>query len=454
MCEAGGYYWIASYGSGIIQLDRKFRVVRVINSGNGLTNDGVYQLYPVSGDRLLVTTNNGISLLDIHESGGKNYFALDGLHSNGFEEVCGAASGGLIYAGGLNGFTVIDPTKFDTNGTPPRFFFTAIRTQLRGRLLDTSNLSMVALTVPDNWLQTSISFSGLSYSRPESVRYQYRILQQDTSWISLGTRASLDLLGLPPGAYTLEVRAANEDGYWSAPSRMLLHFQPKWYETWWFKIGILLLAAALFYAFYRLRIGELRKQQAIRSGIASDLHDDIGSLLNSVKVFSHLARRSPDHEDHFQNIDESLTQATVGLRDMIWVLDNSEDTVYELIERIKKFALPVTAAYGIRLKFSLQLPETDIAISKTEKRNLLLMAKEAINNSIKYSECGVITVECSRSGRGVALRISDDGKGFDMDIPSSGNGLRNLKDRAVQIKYRCRIVSAPGAGTKIEIQKA
>jgi hypothetical protein len=432
---------------------KPLRVIRVLNTSNGLSNDGVYQLYPISGHRLLVTTNNGLSLLDLHSLVFRNYFAGDGLHSNGFEEVCGVRAGQLIYAGGLNGFTVIDPSRFGTNTTPPVLYFTGVRTQMKGLLSDTSNLSMAALRIPNNWLQTNVSFAGLNFSRPESVRYKYRILQQDTSWISLGPQAGLNLIGLPPGAYTLEVKAANEDGYWCAPAQLTLHFQPKWHETWWFRVGVLLAVLSLFYAFYRFRIGEVRKQQQIRSGIASDLHDDIGSLLNSVKVFSHLAKKDPAQDEYFLNIDESLTQASTGLRDMIWVLDNSEDTVYELMERIKKFALPVTAASGIQFNCTVLLPEKDIRISKTEKRNLLLMAKEAINNSIKYSDCTVISVECSNEKGGMTLRITDDGRGFDTQQPSSGNGLRNMAERARQIHYHCHILSSPGKGTRIGISK-
>jgi len=453
MCEAGGYYWLASYGSGIIQLDKSFRVKNVLNTSNGLSNDGVYQLYPIGGDRLLVTTNNGLSLLDLHTLAFRNYFAGDGLHSNGFEEVCGVRAGGLIYAGGLNGFTVIDPLRFSTNTMPPTLYFTGVRTQMAGRLVDTADLSMISLVIPNNWLQTNVSFAGLNFSRPEAVRYKYRILQQDSTWVSLGSQSGINLIGLPPGVYTLEVKAANEDGYWSAPVKMTLHFQPKWYETWWFRVSVVLAVLSLLYGFYRFRIGEIRKQQQIRSGIASDLHDDIGSLLNSVKVFSHLAKKEPSQDEHFLNIDESLTQATTGLRDMIWVLDNSEDTFYELIGRIKKYALPVAGACGVRLNWVVDLPEKDIPISKTEKRNLLLIAKEAINNSLKYSACRTITVECNNNRNVLTLRIADDGKGFDMRQPSSGNGLRNMAERARQMRYHCSITAAPGKGVRIEISK-
>jgi ligand-binding sensor domain-containing protein len=452
MCEAGGYYWLASYGSGLIQLDSSLTITRIINTGTGLANDGVYQLYDLAA-KLLVTTNNGISVVDLNTFKCHNYYSNDGLHSNGFEEVCGLRKGGYIYAGGLNGFTIIDPTRFGEDTIPPLFYFQDVRTQTRAGLLDTANLRLADLTIPNTWLQTNIGFAGLYYPSPVSVRYQYRILEQDTSWLQPDRQASLNLIGLSPGSYTIEARATNKDGYWSAPARLHITFQPKWFETQVFRLGVFLAVVALFYTFYRFRLNEVRKQQQIRTGIASDLHDDIGSLLHSVKVFSHLAQKEPAKDEHFLNIDESLTQATTGLRDMIWVLDNSEDTISELMDRIKKFAVPVTAASGIRFDYSFRIPEKSTGITKTEKRNLLLIAKEAINNSIKYSGCRTITVECAEERNGVCLRIEDDGTGFDTHSPSFGNGLRNMTVRASQIRYSCKITSSPEAGTRILISK-
>ncbi len=452
MCEARGHYWVASYGSGLLQLDSSLNVVRTISTGTGLANDGVYQLYNLSDEQLLVTTNNGISIVDLTTFKCRNYYSTDGIHSNGFEEVCGLRKDNRIYAGGLNGFTIIDPSRLEKDTVPPAFYFLGIHTQTSNGPHDTANLHLSDLTIPDTWLQTNIGFTGLYYTNPGSVQYQYRILQHDTNWLQPERQASLNLIGLSPGSYTLEVRAANKDGFWSQPGRLKLTFQPKWFETLVFRLGVLFAACALLYAFYRFRLNEFRKQQQIRTGIASDLHDDIGSLLNSVKVFSHLAKREPARDEHFLNIDESLTQATTGLRDMIWVLDNSEDTIGELMDRVKKYALPITMACGIHLDYSFDPPDKSPRLSKTEKRNLLLIAKEAINNSIKYSGCRTMGIECLAENGLISLKISDDGKGFDTTAPSIGNGLRNMRERARQIRYRCIIDSSPG-GTYIRITK-
>ena len=453
MCEGGGCYWITAYGSGILQLDDRFRVLRVWNSSGGLSNDGVYQVYNLPDKRLLVTTNNGISVINPATLKYRNYYSGEGLHSNGFEEVCGMRRGGLIYAGGLNGFTVIDPSRFRTDTVPPLFYYMSAHVQLKGSSVDTGNLHLRRLDVRNTWVQANVSFVGLDFTSPSSVHYQYRVLPHDSSWLDLGAQSTLNLIGLAPGSYSLEARAANEDGYYSMPVGLTIIIRPKWYETLAFRLGLLVAIALSFYALYRFRIGEIRKQQKIRSAIAGDLHDDIGSLLNSVKVFAHLARREPLQEENFQHIDESLLQATTGLRDMIWVLDNSQDTISELMDRIRKFANPVTSASGIQLEYSYCPAEKPCGISKTEKRNLLLIAKEAITNSIKYSRCQKLSIQCMEDRKGISLRIEDDGIGFDSNLPSFGNGLHNMRERARQIAYDYQLETRVGGGTRIMILK-
>ncbi|MCU7549843.1 histidine kinase [Chitinophagaceae bacterium LB-8] len=459
MCEAGGYYWITSYGSGILQLDSSYKIIKVFSTSNGLSNDGVYQIYNLSNKNLLITSNNGLSVLDINNYKFKSFFEEDGLHANGFEEVCGLAKDGLIYAGGVNGFTVIDPSKFSLNKVIPTFYYTNVNYHIKNktgtgsRSIDTFNFKMNYLRVPNNWLQINISFIGLNYINPNRVVYQYRIKEKDASWINQGSQNFINLIGLSPGTYTLEVKAANEDGYWSDPRQLILIIEPKWYQTLFFKIAVLFAVGALFYVFYRYRISQIKQQHLIRKNISSDLHDDIGSTLNTIKVLTHLAKRNTNKEEYWVQIEYSLTEATTGLRDMIWVLDDSKDTVSELIDRIEKFAIPITRANDTNFRSEVKVDSDDQLLTKPEKRNLLLMSKEIINNSIKYANCKNIDLLFLQHKNKRTLLIKDDGKGFDSSINSEGNGLKNLFHRAQQIGYQVEIISSLGNGTLVKIEK-
>lgn len=451
MCQASGYYWIASYSNGIIQLDSAFKIIKVYNTKNGLCDDGVYQVFPMN-NKLIITTNNGLSVFNIGTHTFQNYFEADGLYSSSFEEVAGVMKDGLIYAGGLKGFSIINPALFSTNNSPPLIYINKIILETSNGKFDSSNLYFQSYQIPDNAIQTNIYFSGLNFRNPGRTTYAYRIKEKSTDWINLSDQNFVTLIGLSPGTYHLQVKAANEDGVWSAPKELALEFLPKWYQTWWFKLLIFAAATSILYAFYRYRIQQIKKQHEIRKNIATDLHDDLGSTLNSVKVFTNLAISGVEQENSLQQVKQNLEEATMGLRDMIWVLDDSLDTVDELVTRLNLYALPVANASDINTEIKADFDTRQKQLSKEEKRNLFLVCKEAINNSIKYSGASEISLYIIPEGKKIKITISDNGKGFDIEKVKKGYGLKNMQYRAGQIKYGASIISAPGSGTQIIIK--
>lgn len=451
MCETKDRYWIATYGNGLVETDKRFNIKNILTVNSGLSNNCVYRVF-ADDSLILATTNNGLSVVD-HRGKVKSYFETDGLHGNGFEQLCGYTNEGKIYAGGLQGFTVIEPSYLTTNTRPPKLFFHRIRTESASGNIDTTDLNMSAFVVPADAIQTTVHFSGLNYNNPDRITYAYKIDELGDQWISLSQQNYISLIGFSPGTYSLQVKAFNEDGVESkSPLKLSLVFLPKWYQTLWFKIIVMLLVIAFVFTLYQYRISAIQKQQRMRKEIANDLHDDIGSALNGLKIFTHLAQKAPDNKKHLDQMEELISSATLGLRDMIWVLDDSEDTVFELMERIKKFASPICLANGIHFVCHLET-ENSSSISKTEKRNLLLIAKEGLNNSIKYAACQKIQLTLSHDREAVKLVMEDDGVGFNKDTIVLGKGISNMQYRAKQIGYSISINSNPLHGTKIVLQR-
>lgn len=451
VAEVDGYYWATVYGTGILKIDTNYRICKVISGKEGMPTTGVFTLTPINDSLLFTTSNNGLYFLNVKTLAARTFFETDGLSSS--NNWVSSKKNELIYIGGDKGFTIIKPNFLDINKNPPTLYINNIKLETAIKSIDTSELSFNKYTVPSNFLQINVFFSGLNFSNPARTSYAYRIKEIDKDWIDLGTQNFITLIGLSPGTYTLEVKAANEDGVWCEPKTLMLTFEPKWYQTWQFDLLVGLAVASLLYGFYRYRLMQIRKQHQIRKEIAGDLHDDIGATLNGVKIFAHLAETSKDNKKYFVNIKEALTHASTGLRDMIWVLDDSGDTISDLVKRLKMFAQPVTEASEISIRFTEDPSANNITLNKTEKRNLLLIAKEAINNSIKYAECENIQVTFFRLQNKTAVKIEDDGKGFNQDEIIRGNGLNNMQQRAHQIHYRIKLESEVGKGTKITVVK-
>jgi signal transduction histidine kinase/ligand-binding sensor domain-containing protein len=443
-------YYIACYGSGIFEVDSTLKMLKVFNTKSGLSNNCVYRIIPENDSILWATTNFGLNRINLISHQVTKYFVEDGLNSNEFEEFSANLNKGKIYVGGLRGFTIIDPSRVAKSTKPPLLYFTNIKISTKRGVLSINNLELQSITIPNNWLQATISFAGLNYSNPTRVTYKYRIKEQVANWISNGHQDFISIIGLEPGTYTIQVKAANEDGFWSEPRQLTLIILPKWYQTLLFKILVFVLIVAFLYTLYKLRLSYLKKQHQIRQSISADLHDDIGGTLNSIKMFAHMADISENKQFYLNEIKQSVNQASIGLRDMIWVLDDKKDTVAEMIERLRQFAIPAATAQNINVNIIYD-DVSEITLDKTVKRNFLLIAKESINNAIKYSGCKNISVTFSLINKKLSLRIKDDGKGFDMDDYTPGNGLRNIKERANQINYKATIYSKIGSGTEIII---
>ncbi|MBW8683870.1 sensor histidine kinase [Chitinophaga rhizophila] len=450
ICESGGYYWAAVYGTGIVQLDQQFRLVNIYGLKQGLPTSEIYKIIPVDR-QLYVSSNKGIILFNTARKTTRLFTRDDGLQANEFEEYSGLSAHGRIYFGGVNGFTAINPSLVNENTIPPRFYLTHVNVQTKDKRgqIDSSNLLLDRMTIPNNWLQATLSFTGINHANPARLTYQYRIRENDTGWIDLGKQDFISLIGLGPGTYHLEARAANEDGYISLPRLLQIAVQPRWFETWWFYLSVVLLIAAIIYALYKWRIRQLKQQQdrlkELRQEIAGDLHDDIGSVLNAIKLFAHMAEHAPEKQQYFVNIKTSLKQASEGLRDMIWVLDDNNDAADELLNRIQYLLLPVVKACNVELVIVRNFSQPAI-LGKREKRNLLMITKEAVNNSLKYANCKKITIEFTASGQTRSLLIKDDGQGYAEQQIVPGNGLKNIQYRARQICYDVQVHTAPGQG--------
>ncbi len=447
---------ILAYGYGVFMLDYRFNVKKVINKGNGLSDNGVYCVLKDKQGFIWVSTNNGLNRIDSKSYAVQNYYEDDGLINNAFEENSGCLYNGKLYFGGLGGFTEVAAENIRLNLNKPKVVITAVKYYNQGGEDTTAfNVGGRVLYIPNNVSQAIIYFASDNLLMPQRNEYFYKIEGLQKQWFFMGNENKISLIGLNPGRYKLYIKTSNNSGISSdSPIQVEVYVLPKWYQTLWFDFAVAMAVIGLLYGFFRYRISQLKKQQQIRSEIASDLHDDIGSALNTVKVFTHLAKRDEDKMKHINQIEDSVTQAAVGLRDMLWILDDSQDTVQEMLERIKKFALPVAMANGIALECINDAASDSLQISsKTKKRNLLLIAKESINNSIKYADCKNITVTLSQKSNKVTLVIKDDGKGFDMVAVQKGYGLNNIVLRAKQIKAIAEIESSPGQGTRVTVRQ-
>jgi signal transduction histidine kinase len=193
--------------------------------------------------------------------------------------------------------------------------------------------------------------------------------------------------------------------------------------------------------------------ERLRLRIATDLHDDLGSGLTQVSLYSELIRRSsePHVAAWAEQVGEQARSLSAGMRDIIWAIHPQNETWEALELRMKDYAAALLAPHGIAFDMQGTAVRAPPDLSTDVRHNVLLLFKEALHNAVRHARCRRIEVRWRLYPRRLWLAIRDDGWGFDPAEVSAGNGLPSLRRRAAEIRADLRVATAPGRGTSIQV---
>ena len=203
-------------------------------------------------------------------------------------------------------------------------------------------------------------------------------------------------------------------------------------------------------------IRQLQANEQMRSRIARDLHDDIGSTLSSIGILSQvvenqMGKNSDSVKDMVRRIGESSQKVQRSLSDIVWTTKQTEDNFDNVLVKMKEFTSEMLEMKDIFYHFnSDNLP--DVRLSPSKQYNFYLIYKEAINNIVKYSNADEVTIDLNHQADSLILNIVDNGIGFDENNIKTGNGLGNMRKRAESLGGEIEIHSKHSEGTKIRLE--
>jgi streptogramin lyase/two-component sensor histidine kinase len=456
--DSKGNMWIATYGGGLHYFERKIRKFSHIASANnlleGLQIDRKGNVWMISdGDlhhyEVVSGTFTSFDLPDLEKSGGvRGYIYKD--------------NAGKMYVGGRNYFIEFDPSRVTIDRVDPNVLLTDFR------IFNTSYSNLlfgekIQLKYNENYF--TVEFAAPEFT-PADVRYSYKLEGEDADWVDAGDRNFANYSNLDGGNYLFRVRATNSIGVWkthAVPLRIVI--VPPFWKTAWFYVACALATALIIYGIYRYRVNEILKRQSIRNKIAQDLHDNVGSTLSSVAVYSQVAQiqNEQGNREGLRNVLEKISgtsnEMISEMNDIVWAINPRNDSMGKIIQRMESFAKPLCSAAGIELKFHYHPAIGYLNLQMEARNNFYLIFKEAINNAIKYSRCKTITVDIEQRGGTIELQIADDGLGADMQQINQrrkeslgGNGLINMKRRAKDMKGQIDIHSSLGHGCAVRLR--
>jgi signal transduction histidine kinase len=316
----------------------------------------------------------------------------------------------------------------------------------------------------------------LSFVAPEKVRFKCRLNNFDNEWTDAGTERVATYNYIPPGIYSFQVIACNNDGVWNnAGASLKFEVLPYFWQTTWFRVlgGLVAMLAAGGTVWFdtrrrmRRRLERAERQRDIereRTRIARDIHDDLGAQLTRITMMSESARGEPTNPERaaagLEKIYDTARELTRSMDEIVWAVNPRHDTLESLASYLEGFAVDWLASAGIRCRLDLPLQFPEWHLTSEVRHNVFLAFKEALHNTVKHSGASEAFIRLAVKEKSVELALADNGRGFvageKREVASlakgraaSGNGLENMRRRMAAIGGNCAIESVPGSGTKV-----
>ena len=458
--DGQGYLWIGSHGG----------IMRISKAELNLCSDGATNVVQC----MVYGKGEGMPALE----------CTGGLQPSG----C-TTSDGRLWFPTVRGLVVVDPRDVKVNQLPPPVLLEDVIADGRSILKESPGSG--PLRILPGQQRFEFRYTGLSFTVPEKVRFRYRLTGLEPDWVDAGTRRTAPYAYIPPGDYTFQVIACNNDGVWNeAGASISLSVLPHFWQTWWFRITMAVAGAAavagLVLAITRGRMRQklerLERQRAIereRTRIAKDIHDDLGASLTRITLLSQSARAEMDPSapasSELDRIYDTARELTRAMDEIVWAVNPKHDTLDSLASYLGRFAQDFLAAGHIRCRLEVPTTLPHWPVTADIRHNVFLAFKEALNNAVKHSGTSEVRIllEINENGNGLArnghqngvvagfvLRVEDRGCGFNangaeahaepsQDRLAGGNGLSSMRQRLGEIGGSCVLETSPGAGASV-----
>jgi signal transduction histidine kinase len=307
-----------------------------------------------------------------------------------------------------------------------------------------------------------IDFVGLGFAPGEQLRrYQYRLQGVDRDWSPPREQRSVNYASLRPGRYAFQVRALDVAGSISPrPASVTFTVLGPWWQRWWFLSAAGITLSLLIYGLYRYRLAQVLAVERIRTRIATDLHDDIGSSLSQVAILSEVVQRrigESDPEIHapLSRIGGISRELVDSMSDIVWSINPAKDNLYFLAQRMREFAGDVFMARDIQFKFQTSNREHELRIEADVRRQVFLIFKECVHNIIRHANCTEVEVNIRVEGERLVVHVRDNGVGFEPIGALNGHGLASMRDRARRVGGRIAVLPDDhGSAVTLEVPLA
>jgi ligand-binding sensor domain-containing protein len=451
--DRAGRLWIASVQGGVARSDDPSKdrpSFAPFTTAQGLSSNNVGFIVEDFWGRLYFATGRGIDRLDPATGQLRHFDVADGVPTAelrvGFRDRSGA-----LWFGTYRGLVRLQP-QLEPDRTPPAVLISRVLAAgVPHPVSDLGDLEVTGVSFGPGDDAIEIEFFGLDFE--QEFRYQYRLEGPGRQWSPPTTERRVHYAGMAPGRYRFMVRAVSAVGS-ASDSTASVTFQvvPPIWRSWWFLSAVAAAVAVTIYLLHRYRLQRLLELERVRTRIATDLHDDIGSSLSQIAILSEVAKRQPTAPtaggtDPLTVIANTSRELVASMSDIVWAINPRHDSLQHLTRRMRRFASDILSAAGIEVEF--HTTEGEQRLGSEYRRQVFLIFKESIHNIERHSEARAVWIDFTIDQGRLLLEMRDNGRGFDLSRSEAGHGLENMRNRAEDLGGRLTVTSAHGCGTKV-----
>jgi len=412
--------WICTTGDGLIRYDLQTDKHDTINIQDGLLNNNVHSIYEDQNEKLWLSTDYGISVIDKTTNEIINLTKKNGLHENEMNRhsFLQLADGTLMY-GTINGFFHFDPNEINlsSNDQDPHFKYLEYIDSKDNSLKKVSTEANQSISLKTNYKNPTLIFAPSEDNYSNQLRYL--VVDQNSKW-QYTTNNKINLSFLEGGMTNLLISKKIDFDKWSDPIYIKVEKELSFFKSWLFYLllGIFLLLIFMYLAnLARIRAASMNRKiqdqvkiqtkelsikntklsdaqilnEQIFSIIGHDLRSPILSLLNISNSLTYLLEKQ-DHKSAMKLSDTVELNATNLLNTVDRLLQwsksyKSKTQLHEFVS-INEFLNSILVEYSRQIKekeLEVKIEAIDTAHKKMYVETVGVILGNLVQNAIKYS---------------------------------------------------------------------
>ena len=428
------HIWIATDGGGLYLYDSRKHQIKSYTTAQSLPSNTVYALVKAPKGKVWISTDKGLAFIDHGKVTNLNFFKglereykrMAVTRTRDGRMIFGSSDGAVVlaskFARGLNYAAPLHITGIDVEGKT--FAEAAQQEDWNAELFNTLQTGKMSFSHDENTLV--VHFESINYPYQHDIQYQYYLEGYDHQWSAPSAYQQARFANLPPGCYTLYVKAiGRSNGRILGEKALQIHIAQPWWNSWWAWIVYLCILASIAYFgwdYYRERLHRkyydekinffVNTAHNIRTPLSlvlaplADLAKDT-TLGDKSRKFLEMAQRNGDKLLRmvtelldFQKIDQAKSQVH-------W---QKVELSVLLRQQVDKFLMSANEKH-----ISLQLKACGQHTFSTDLSMMDLIFENLLSNAVKYTEeGGTITVSASLDeiNTQVIIQVSDTGIGI------------------------------------------